>query len=77
MQRRLGQHQERAGDHQIVALDKADEGEHGDDRYVVTAERNAVELASEHMSGRRHGSRDRSDLCHVEPPRLAEAGRRA
>ncbi len=77
MQRRLGQHQERAGDHQIVALDKADEGEDGDDRYVVTAERDAVELASEHIAGRRYGSRDRSDLCHVEPPRLAEARRRA
>jgi hypothetical protein len=43
-QRLLGQHQQRAGDRQIVALDKADQGEHGDDQYVVGAERDAVKF---------------------------------
>ena len=47
----LGQHQERAGHHQIVALDKANEGKHGDYQYVVAAERDAVELASENVTG--------------------------
>jgi len=32
LQRYFGQHQQRAGEHQIIALDKADEGEDGDDR---------------------------------------------
>jgi hypothetical protein len=47
MQWRLGQHQERAGHHQIVALDKAYEGQYCDDQDVVAAERDAVELAPE------------------------------
>jgi len=46
MQRLLGQHQQRAGDRQIVALDKADQGEHGDDQDVVAAERDVVERPS-------------------------------
>jgi hypothetical protein len=54
MQRRFGQHQERAGHDQIVALDKAYEGEHGDQQYVVAAERDAVELAPEQIAGTRH-----------------------
>ena len=64
MQRRLGQHQERPGHHQIVALDKADEGEHGDDQDVVGAERDAVELVAEHKA--RAGCRcaNRADICH-------------
>jgi hypothetical protein len=51
LQRRFGQHQERAGHHEIVALDKANEGKDADYRYVVAAERDAVELASEDMAG--------------------------
>jgi hypothetical protein len=51
MQRLFGQHQQRAGHHQIVALDEADEGEHGNDQDLVSAERNAVELAAEHAAG--------------------------
>ena len=46
MQRLLGQHQQRAGDRQIVPLDKADQGEHGDDQDVVAAERDVVERPS-------------------------------
>ena len=46
MQRRLCQHQQGTGQRQIVALDKADESQHGDDQHVVSAERDAVELAA-------------------------------
>ena len=53
MQRRLGQHQQRAGHKQIVALDKADEGQDEDNQNLVGAERNAVHLAAEHPAGRR------------------------
>jgi hypothetical protein len=35
-----------------VAVDEADEREHRDQNHVVAAERNAVELATEHMAGR-------------------------
>ena len=58
----------------IVALDKADEGKNGDDQYVVTAERDAVELASEQIAGARYRSRDRADFCHGDPPRLVNRG---
>ena len=51
LQRRFGQHQKRAGHHEIVALDKADEGKNADYQYVVAAERDAVELASEDVTG--------------------------
>ena len=47
MQRRFGKNQQRAGQHQIVALDKADEGKDGDYQHVVTAERDTVELAAQ------------------------------
>jgi hypothetical protein len=51
LQRRFGQHQERARHHQIVALDKADESKDADDQYVVAAERDTVEFASENVTG--------------------------
>ena len=51
LQRRFGQHQERAGHHQIVALDKADEGKDTDYQNVVAAERDAVELSPENVTG--------------------------
>jgi hypothetical protein len=50
VERRFGQHQERAGHHQIVALDKADEGKDTDYQNVVAAERDAVELPSENAT---------------------------
>ena len=40
----LGQHQQRAAQRQVVALDEADRAQHQDDHQVVGAERNAVEL---------------------------------
>jgi len=40
------------------------EGEHGDDQYVVTAERNAVELASERVAG---GACRSGDLSRARP----------
>ena len=52
MQRLLRQHQERAGHDEVVAVDKADEREHRDQHQVVAAERNAVELAAQHMASR-------------------------
>ena len=51
MQRLLGQHQQRAAERQVVALDEADHPEHQDDLHVIDAERNAVELSSEQKAG--------------------------
>ena len=68
VQRRFGQHQQRAGHHQIVALDKADEGEHGDDQYVVRAERDAVEFVAEQKPGGICRSADGAKICHGNLP---------
>jgi len=68
MQRFFGQHQERAGEHQIVALDEADEGKHGNDQNVVTAERDAVELVPENMSGGYNVWVHRMNFCHGDLP---------
>ena len=51
MQRRFGEHQQGAGQRQIIAFDKADKPEHQDDNDVIGAERHAVEFASEHEAG--------------------------
>jgi hypothetical protein len=52
MQRLLRQHQQRAGHDEVVAVDEAHKREHRDQNHVVAAERDAVELASEHMASR-------------------------
>jgi hypothetical protein len=52
VQWRLGQQQQRAGHHQVVAVDKADQPKHHDDHQVVAAERDAVELAPQRAAGR-------------------------
>ena len=49
MQRLLRQHQERAGHYEVVAVDEADEREHRDQHHVVAAERDAVDLAAQHV----------------------------
>ena len=56
MQRLLCEHQQRAGHDQVVAVDKADKPEDADHHQVVGAERDAVELAAEHMAGRRRAT---------------------
>src|SRR5579883_1132983 len=66
MQRSFGQDQQRAGHHQVVALDKADEGQDNDDQNVVTAEWNAVEFAAKNMAGSR--SHKRPDFRHFDSP---------
>ena len=71
MQRLLGQHYQRAGHKQIVALDKADEGEDEDDQDLVGAERNAVHLAPEHAAGGRTSRPHRRCNGH-EPPRVRQ-----
>src|SRR6516162_11555965 len=68
MQWLLGQHHQRPSHHQIVALDKADEGEHRDDQYMVAAERNAVELTAENEAGGYCGSDHRANFCHGDLP---------
>ena len=52
MQRSLGEHQQRAGQCQIVALDKADKAEHQDYDDVIGAERDAIQLQPENVAGR-------------------------
>jgi hypothetical protein len=73
MQRRLGQHQQRAGHHQIVALDEADEGEDCDDRQVVSAERDTVELAAEHKAGTA-GRRPREKASAILTSQIVRSG---
>jgi hypothetical protein len=69
VQWRLGQHQQRTGHDQVVALDEADEGENGDDQDVVAAERDAVELAPENIAGGYCRSDRRANFCHGDLPR--------
>ena len=64
MQRLLGQHEQRAGERHVVALDEADNPEHQDDLYVIDAERNAVELSSEQKAGRIARADKRSVFHH-------------
>jgi hypothetical protein len=64
MQRFLGQHQQRAAERQVVALDEADRPEHKDDLQMVSAERNAVELAAEQKAGRLTRGGERRGLRH-------------
>jgi hypothetical protein len=68
LQRRFSQHQERAGHHEIVALDKANEGKDTDYQNVVAAEWDAVELASENVTGGQCRSDHRANFCHGELP---------
>ena len=51
VQRAFGQDEQRAGQRQIIPVDKADEPEHQDHRHVEGAERNAVELAAQDGAG--------------------------
>jgi hypothetical protein len=52
VQRLLRQHKERAGHYQVVTVDEADKGEDRNHHHVVRTERDAVELAYEHVAGR-------------------------
>ncbi len=51
VQRLPRQHEERAAECQVVALDEADEPEHHDQNDMIRAERDAIELASQQMAG--------------------------
>ena len=61
---------------QIVALDKADEGEDGDYHDVISAERDAVEFVAEHMAGGRRGPADQANFCHGDLPDRSDPGTR-
>jgi hypothetical protein len=54
--------------HEIVALDKANEGKDTDYQNVVAAEWDAVELASENVTGGQCRSDHRANFCHGELP---------
>ena len=64
MQGALGQDDQRAGHHQIVALNEPHEGEYGNDQDVVAAERDAIELAPKHLAGA-FRSDHRADFGHI------------
>jgi len=64
MQGVLGQHEQRAAEREVVALDEADRPEYQDDLQMVGAERNGVELAAEQKAGRKTRGGERRGLCH-------------
>jgi hypothetical protein len=64
VQRLFCQHQQRAAECQVVALDEADRPEDEDQLQVVDTERNAVELAPEQEAGRARGGRGRKGFRH-------------
>src|SRR5579875_2267299 len=75
MERMFCQNQQRSSDRQIVAFDKADKSQYRDDREVITAERDAVELAPEHKPGLVGGSTTCVQCHHCDLPVVPNRGR--
>jgi hypothetical protein len=64
VQRLLGEHEQGARHLPVVAVDQSDEPEHQDHPEMEWAERDAVELAAEHVAGGNCPPAQAGGFCH-------------